>query len=117
MQISSLIRSGCDQRILALVILARSLWLQGYADRAVTTATQALGRANALDHPVSLCVCSMVAVTVFLWTGDWSEADTSIDRLIAHSKEHSLGPYHVIGFGLKGKLSFQRGDTEAACGY
>jgi hypothetical protein len=90
MQISSLIRSGCDQRILALVILARSLWLQGYADRAVTTATQALGRANALDHPVSLCVCSMVAVTVFLWTGDWSEADTSIDRLIAHSKEHSL---------------------------
>src|ERR1700738_3045217 len=55
-QNSSLIRSGYDQRIHALVMLARSLWLQGYASRAVTVATQALHRANAVDHPAPLCV-------------------------------------------------------------
>src|SRR5229473_2899044 len=65
-QNSSLIRSGYDQRIRALVMLARSLWLQGYASRAVSIATHALHRANALDHPVSLCVCSISAVTVFI---------------------------------------------------
>jgi predicted ATPase/DNA-binding winged helix-turn-helix (wHTH) protein len=39
-QNSTLIRSGYDQRTHALVMLARSLWLQGYAGRAVTIATQ-----------------------------------------------------------------------------
>jgi predicted ATPase len=112
-QNSSLIRSGYDQRIRALVMLARSLWLQGYASRAVTVASQALHRANALDHPVSLCVCWISTVTVFLWTGDWSEADRTIDRLIACAEKYSLRPYHAIGLGLKGELSLRQGDAQA----
>jgi hypothetical protein len=110
---SSLIRSGYDQRIRALVMLARSLWLQGYASRAVSIATQALHRANALDHPVSSCVCWISTVTVFLWTGDWSEADRIIDRLIAWSEKYSLRPYHAIGLGLKGVLALRQGDAQA----
>ncbi len=113
-QNSSLIRSGYDQRIRALVMLARSLWLQGYASRAVSIATQALHRANALDHPVSLCVCWISTATVFLWTGDWSEADRVIDRLIACAEKYSLRPYHAIGLGLKGELSLRQGDAQAA---
>jgi len=113
MQNSSLIRSGYDQRIRALVMLARSLWLQGYASRAVSIATHALHRANALDHPVSLCVCSISAVTVFIWTGDWSEADRTIDGLIACAEKYSLGSYHAIGLGLKGELSLRQGDAQA----
>jgi len=110
---SSLIRSGYDQRIRALVMLARSLWLEGYASRAVSIATQALHRANALDHPVSLCVCWISTVTVFIWTGDWSEADRIIDRLIACAEKYSLRPYHAIGLGLKGELSLRQGDAQA----
>ena len=110
---SSLICSGYDQRIRALIALARSLWLQGYADRAVTVATQALHRANALDHPVSLCVCWISTATVFLWTGDWSEADRIIDRLIAYTEKYSLRSHHAISLGLKGELSLWQGDTEA----
>jgi tetratricopeptide (TPR) repeat protein len=112
-QNSSLIRAGYDQRIRALVMLARSLWLQGYASRAVSIATQALNRANALDHPVSLCVCWICAVTVFLWTGDLSEADRIIDQLIACAEKYSLRPYHAIGLGLKGELSLRQGDAQA----
>ena len=112
-QNSCMIRSGYDQRIRALLALARSLWLEGYANRAVTIATQALHRANALNHPVSLCYCWIFAATVFLLTGDWSEADRIIDRLIACAEKYSLGPYHAVGLGLKGRLSFLRGDTEA----
>jgi predicted ATPase len=112
-QNSNLIRSGYDQRIRALVILARALWLQGYANRGVTVATQALHLANALDHPVSLCVCCILAVTFLLWTGNWSEADRIINKLIACAERYSLGPYHAVGLGLKGRLSLLQGDTEA----
>jgi predicted ATPase len=112
-QNSSLIRSGNDQRIRALVVLARALWLEGNASRAVTVATQALHQANALDHPVSLCFCWIYTVDVFLWMGDWSEADRIIDRLIARVEKYSLGPYHAVGLGLKGVLSLRQGDTEA----
>src|SRR3984893_14131862 len=111
-QNSSLIRSGYDQRIRALVMLARSLWLEGYAGRAVSIAAQALDRANALDHPVSLCVCWISAVTVFIWTGDWSEADRVIDRLIACAEKYSLRPYHAIGLGMKEELSLRHGDAQ-----
>ena len=112
-QNSSLTRCGCDHRSHALVMLARSLWLQGYAGRAVSIATQALQRANALNHPVSLCVCWISTVTVFLWTGDWSEADRIIERLIAWSEKYSLRPYHAIGLGLKGELSLRQGNAQA----
>ena len=112
-QNSSLTRCGCDHRSHALVMLARSLWLQGYASRAVSIATQALQRANALNHPVSLCVCWISTVTVFLWTGDWSEADRIIERLIAWSEKYSLRPYHAIGLGLKGELSLRQGNAQA----
>jgi predicted ATPase len=108
-----MIRSGYDQRIRALSALARALWLEGYASRAVAVATQALHQADTLNHPVSLCVCWMYIVDVFLWTGDWSEADRIIDRLVVLAEKHSLGPYHAIGLGLKGELSLKQGDTEA----
>jgi len=112
-QNSSLIRSGYDQRIRALLTLARSLWLQGYATRAATIAAQALHQATALDHPVSLCLCGIYRVTFFLWTGEWSEADRIIDRLIAYAEKYSLRCHHAICLGLKGELSLRQGDTEA----
>jgi predicted ATPase len=52
-------------------------------------------------------------VTVFIWTGDWSEADRIIDRLIACAEKYSLRPYHAIGLGLKGELSLRQGDAQA----
>jgi predicted ATPase len=112
LQKSSLIRSGYDQRIRALVILARSLWLEGYAGRAVSVARNALHQANALDHPVSLCLCWIYTVDVFLETGDWSKTDMIIDTLIARAEKYALAPYHAIAIGLKGRLSLRQEDTE-----
>jgi ATP/maltotriose-dependent transcriptional regulator MalT len=112
-QNSSLIRPGYDQRIRALLTLARALWLGGYANRAVTVATQALDQATALDHPVSLCLCGIYRVTLFLWTGEWSEADSIIDRLIGYAEKYSLRCHHAICLGLKGEITLRQDDTEA----
>src|SRR5229473_2208728 len=112
-QNSNWIRSGYDQRIRALLTLARALWLEGYASRAVTVATQALHQATALDHPLSLCLCLIYRVRLFLWTGGWSEAERIIDRLIAYAEKYSLRSHHAVSLGLKGELSLRQGDTEA----
>jgi tetratricopeptide (TPR) repeat protein len=112
-QNSTLIRPGYNQRIRALLTLARALWLGGYANRAVTVATQALDQATALDHPVSRCLCGIYRVTLFLWTGEWSEADSIIDRLIGYAEKYSLRCHHAICLGLKGEISLLQDDTEA----
>jgi len=110
---SSLIRPGYDQRIRALLTLARALWLGGYANRAVMVATEALHHATALDHPVSLCLCGIYKVTLFLWRGEWSEAESIMDKLIPYAEKYSLRCHHAIGLGLKGELALRQGDTEA----
>jgi tetratricopeptide (TPR) repeat protein len=96
----------------ASIVLARALWLQGYADRAVKIARQTLDEAGTLGHPVSLCNCLMYAVSVFLWSGDWPAAEAIIERLIAHAERHSLAPHHAVGVGSKGELSLRRGDVD-----
>jgi predicted ATPase len=113
-QNSSLVRFGFDQRIRALLALARALWLQGHADRAVTVAAQALDQAKTLGNPISLCLCWMYTADVSLWRGDWSDADSTIETLIACAEKYSLGPFHGVGLGLKGELFLQQGDTEAS---
>jgi predicted ATPase len=52
-------------------------------------------------------------VTFFLWTGEWSEADRTIDGLVAFAEKYSLRCHHAICLGLKGELSLRQGDTEA----
>jgi tetratricopeptide (TPR) repeat protein len=100
-------------RIRTLVALARTLWLQGYADRAVNVARQSLDEAGTLTHPVRLCIILIYAAPVFLWIGDWPTAEAIIERLIAHAERHSLAPYHAVGVGLKGDLSLRRGHVDA----
>jgi tetratricopeptide (TPR) repeat protein len=100
-------------RIRTLVTLARTLWLQGYADRAARIARQSLDEAGTLTHPVRLCIVLIYAAPVFLWIGDWPTAEAIIERLIAHAERHSLAPYHAFGVGLKGELSLRRGDVDA----
>jgi predicted ATPase/DNA-binding winged helix-turn-helix (wHTH) protein len=97
----------------ASVALARALWLQGYAERAVKVAQQTLDEAGKLAHPVNLCNCLTYAVSVFLWIGDWPAAEAIIERSIALAERHSLAFHHAVGVGSKGELSLRRGDVDA----
>jgi hypothetical protein len=49
-------------------------------------------------------------IHVFLWVGDWTNAESMIERLIDHAAKHFLGPYHAVGIGQKGELLLRRGD-------
>jgi predicted ATPase/DNA-binding winged helix-turn-helix (wHTH) protein len=101
---------GYDHRIRALIGLAGTLWLRGFADRAVRVARQAIEEAAQLNHPVNVCISLIYTATVFLWRGDWDAAEEGITKLLAEAKKYSLGPYHAVGLGLQGELMLNRGD-------
>ena len=104
---------GFDYRNRARIALARNLWLEGYADRAVIVARQTVYEAETFNHPITLCIALIWAVSVYLWIGDLESAEECIDRFIAQANRHSLAPYQAAGEGVKGELLVKRGDAEA----
>ena len=66
-----------------------------------------------MDHPITLCIALIWAVSIDLWTGDLAAADENIDRFIAHAQSRSMGPYLAVGRGVKGELAIRRGDAES----
>jgi predicted ATPase/DNA-binding winged helix-turn-helix (wHTH) protein len=103
---------GFDYRNRARIAFARTLWLEGYPDQAAMVARQTVEEAETFDHPVTLCIALIWAVSVFIWEGDLAAADEYIDRFIAEADKHSLRPYQAVGRGVKGELSVRRGKAE-----
>ncbi|MDA9520401.1 transcriptional regulator [Bradyrhizobium sp. CCBAU 11434] len=101
---------GYDDRIVALVALARGLWLSGRPDRAIEAARYTVKEAEQLEQPLTLGISLIWTIYVFLWVGDWTSAESLIERLIDHAARHFLGPYHAVGIGQKGELLLRRGD-------
>ncbi|MCP3386807.1 winged helix-turn-helix domain-containing protein [Bradyrhizobium sp. CCGUVB4N] len=104
---------GFDHRNRAGISLARELWLQGRPEQARQLAQQTVAEAAQMDHPITLCIALIWAVSIDLWTGDLAAADENIDRFIAHAYSRSMGPYLAAGRGVKGELAIRRGDAES----
>jgi predicted ATPase/DNA-binding winged helix-turn-helix (wHTH) protein len=109
----NILRLGYDDRIIALVALARGLWLTGRPDRAVEAARYTVGEAESLEQPLTLAIALIWTNYVLLWFGDWSNAEIQIERLIAHASKYRLGPYHAVGIGQKGELLIRRGEFKS----
>jgi predicted ATPase/DNA-binding winged helix-turn-helix (wHTH) protein len=108
---------GYDDRIVALVALARGLWLTGKPERAIEAARFTVREAEQLEQPLTLGIALIWTIYVFLWVGDWTNAESMIERLIDHAAKHFLGPYHAVGIGQKGELLLRRGDVAGGMEY
>jgi predicted ATPase/DNA-binding winged helix-turn-helix (wHTH) protein len=104
---------GLVQRIRALVVLVRTLWLRGFSDQALRIAQKAIDEAASRGHPVSICSSLVYASTLLLWTGDLPQASDLIEQLIGHAGRYSLAPYRALGIALKGELAIARDEPEA----
>jgi len=109
----NILHLGYDDRVVALVALARSLWLTGHPDQAVDAARYTVNEAERLEQPLTLGISLVWTIYVFLWIGDWASAEGLIERLIDHAAKHLLGPYHAVGIGQKGELLVRRGSVRA----
>ena len=111
---TSMMSFGREYRVRASCAWARTLWLRGFADQAREVANNAIDEAEQLGNTVHLCVTLVYAGSVFLWTGDWQQAEPVIDRLLALSERHSLAAYHFDGLAMRGELLLGRGDADGA---
>jgi predicted ATPase len=104
---------GFNQRIGALTILVRVLWLRGFSNQALRLVQRAIGEAASRDHPVPICVSLLHASALLIWTGDLPRASDLIEQLIAYAGRYSLAPYRTFGIALKGELAIARGELKA----
>ena len=107
-------RLGFGHRGRALIVLARTLWLTGAADRAAEFARQAVEEAESDGQPMSMLVALLYASTVFLWRGDVEESEALVTRLVRHVDRYSFGTNSDVGIALLGELALLRGEFRTA---
>lgn len=103
-----------DQRVLARAMLARVLWLQGYADQATAQGQASLEEAQATQHRLSICEAIRLAVCpVALMTGDLVTAERAARTLIEIATSCNATFWRIVGRCLQGKLLIKRGEFAA----
>jgi predicted ATPase/DNA-binding SARP family transcriptional activator len=110
---SHAIRFQYDQQVASRMILARTLWLQGFPDQALRMAQSNVEDAQTIDHALSLCYALEAACLVALWNGDLAAAEGSVATLLDHSARPALTLWHARGRCLNGALLIQRGKVDA----
>jgi len=103
---------GLDYRVRALVPYARTLWLAGRPDRAMTVAREAIDEAAASGHSVDVCFSLLYATPVFLWCGDWNGASDALGKAMQHTNWPALLSFHAGGLALHGELLTQLGQID-----
>src|SRR6266849_4231499 len=110
---SPLIRVWFDQVVAGHVVLARILWLQGFADQAWRTVQSAVGDAEALADPATLCYAlSHGGCLLALWVGNLAAAERYAEMLLDHSRKHGFAPWNDFASRLKGVVLVRTGDLD-----
>ena len=110
---SPLIRFWFDQKVAGRVVLARILWLRGFADQAWRTVQSAVADAEALADPATLCYAlSHGGCLVALWVGNLAAAERYAEMLLDHSRKHGFAVWNDFASRLKGVVLVKTGDLD-----
>jgi predicted ATPase len=105
-------RFQMDPLVVARVVLARVLWLQGFPDQAMRAAERSIADARAADHAVSFCFAlGMGACPIALLVGDLPTAEHYVGMLLDHSTRHGLTHWRAYGASYHGALATKRDDV------
>jgi predicted ATPase len=111
-------RYGVDQRVGALVMLARVLWLQGFPGQAMKTAQKSVDEAAAVGHTNSLCLAlADGACVIAILNGDIDAAERYGAMLTELADNHALGVWHTYGRAAQGWLYLRRGAAADAVAF
>ena len=106
---------GYNPSLITLLALARTLWLRGHAERAIRLARQAIQKTTMLNEPVFNALNLFYGEPVFIWCGEWAEADRLLHMLTDHVERYSLGPHRYVTMGLRGEFLVKTGRPEEGC--
>jgi predicted ATPase/DNA-binding winged helix-turn-helix (wHTH) protein len=86
-----------DLRVSMRILLARSLWLQGFPDQAVQVANECLDHAVS-DSPFARCqALALAACPVAFWRGDNDAARRVVAALLTEADRYRLGHWRSYG--------------------
>ncbi|MGJ4943604.1 hypothetical protein ACQR1W_23730 [Bradyrhizobium sp. HKCCYLS1011] len=88
-------------------LLAEILWLQGFPDRALRTAHEAVAEGLAADHALSLCFVLFCACPTALLAGDLVTASRFATMFVDHSAQCSLPYWHFWGRCFEAAVKFR----------
>ena len=98
-----------DDLVLARALLARTLWLQGYVDRAADQAKTSLEEAQATRHNISVCRVLYYAVfPIALAIGDVAGAERAAAMSMEYATTSNSAYWSVMARYLEGKLLIAR---------
>jgi predicted ATPase/DNA-binding winged helix-turn-helix (wHTH) protein len=97
----------------ALATLAKIYWLEGYADKALATAWQAIDDGRSTGSPLTHSSALLWAMPIFVWARDLDSAQKIVDSLIAVAERHALAWTGIQGRVWRAKLSILNGDIDA----
>ena len=102
-----------DRLVTMRVVIARSLWLQGFANQAKTVALEALSLARE-DGPFALPLTLSFAVCpIAIWSGLDEEAEDLTNELSDHAERFTLGTWKAWASVFNLVLARRRGDRPA----
>jgi adenylate cyclase len=90
--------STVDPGVACLSVLAWTLWMLGYPDRALTKIHEALTLAQELSHTYSLAFALNYEATLYIWRREVQCAKERAEAVIALSNEH--GFIHALNSGM-----------------
>ena len=100
-----------DGRVLPQARLARTLWMRGFARKALQVAKANLEQAQVIDHKLSMCFAIGEALCpLHLMAGDIAAATEYITMLSQLASQHRF-PWMRIAQCLQGALLIKRGDA------
>jgi DNA-binding winged helix-turn-helix (wHTH) protein len=95
---------GVDERVRLCSVLARSLWILGYTDRALVIARQALSRAEGMGpHDIAFALTQAVC-PLHLWRGEDLQASKQVRRLRQLLEQYDLQGWRSWLEGLEWSL-------------
>ena len=89
---------GIDPGVVCLSVMAWTLWMLGYPDRALTRSREALALAQKLSHAYSLAFALNYATMLHAWRREVQFAKERAEAVITLSNEH--GFIHALNVGM-----------------
>jgi predicted ATPase/DNA-binding winged helix-turn-helix (wHTH) protein len=105
--------SQFDHRVAGHSLLARILWMQGFAEQAMRAAADSVELAESTGHTLSHCYALTQAAAVALWVGNMQAATDWTARLQEHSARHSLSYWQSWAQCLQVAIRHRSGDRIA----
>ena len=102
-------RLGFDDRVRALTVLSRNVWLQGQHSRAISLADRAIAEGRATNHAVSRCMSLLWAGFVYGWQGDVDRHLESVAELEEISRLQGFTPHLAAAGAVRGKILIEQG--------